>query len=105
MPLNDTSSRRRFLKAAGACSMVAGFSLLSHTRVASANACVDVDDLDPGEASLRESLHYVEASVDPKRTCSGCAYFSAGGNDCGRCDIFHGAANPHGVCESWSARK
>jgi hypothetical protein len=63
------------------------------------------DCADPTE-SLRASLRYVEASPDPKQTCSACGFFTpdAKPTACGTCTIFNGAANPQGRCDSWAAK-
>jgi hypothetical protein len=66
-----------------------------------ADACVSPDG---GDASLRQSLHYVESSPDPAQHCSGCSFFSDPKGACGSCMIFGGPANPNGHCDSWSAR-
>jgi High potential iron-sulfur protein len=57
-----------------------------------------------GDASLRQSLHYVEAGPDPAQHCSGCSFFSEPKAECGSCMIFGGPANINGHCDSWSAR-
>ena len=68
-------------------------------RGASAAACADPAD------SLRSSLHYQEASTDPAKTCSVCAFFDGtNATDCANCKIFSGPANPKGRCDSWSAK-
>jgi hypothetical protein len=56
------------------------------------------------DASLRESLHYVESSPNPAQRCSGCSFFSDPKGDCGSCMIFNAPANINGHCDSWSAR-
>jgi High potential iron-sulfur protein len=66
-----------------------------------ADACVAPDG---GDASLRQSLHYVESSPDPAQHCSGCSFFSDPKGSCGSCMIFGGPANINGHCDSWSAR-
>jgi hypothetical protein len=57
--------------------------------------------MDPG---LAGSLNYAESSPDPKKTCSGCGFFTAGSNGCGSCSIFNSTVNSRGHCDSWAAR-
>jgi High potential iron-sulfur protein len=68
---------------------------------AMAAACVSPDG---GDASLRQSLHYVESSPDAAQHCSACSFFSDPKAACGSCMIFNGPANINGHCDSWSAR-
>jgi hypothetical protein len=65
-----------------------------------AAACISPDG---GDASLRQSLHYVESSPDAAQHCSGCSFFSDPKGACGSCMIFGGPANINGHCDSWSA--
>ena len=69
-------------------------------------ACADPARLSLNESNAREAYGYVEASSDPQRVCSGCAFYRAAddGGACGVCDIFNGGpANPGGFCTSWTA--
>ena len=71
----------------------------------SANACADLDLMDDGEVSMRNSLGYSEKSDNPDQQCTGCTFFTAAGNgSCGSCSIFNGPANPGGRCNSWAAK-
>ena len=67
-------------------------------------ACADPDSLTRGELSMRASLAYTDASPQPGRTCSGCAYFAAGepAANCGDCEILGAPVSSGGYCESWS---
>jgi hypothetical protein len=49
----------------------------------------------------------VEQSADPAKACAGCQFFTAAedGGGCGHCQIFNGAANPRGHCDSWAAKQ
>jgi hypothetical protein len=78
-------------------------SLRAAGAAESGHLCVDPDEASDG---LRKSLHYTEASPDPRMTCSGCQFFTAGGaDDCGQCQIMSAAANAHGHCDSWSKKQ
>jgi hypothetical protein len=59
---------------------------------------------DAGDGSMRQSLHYMEASPNPAQKCSGCSFFSDPQGGCGKCVIFSGPANLNGHCDSWAAR-
>jgi len=85
---------------AGAARLVPAVGVASlGAKVAFAAACADPED------SLRHSLNYAEASPDPQKTCSICAFFTPdSGGGCGQCKIFTGPANPKGHCDSWSAK-
>jgi hypothetical protein len=76
-------------------------SALAATSRATATSCAAPDG---NESGLRNSLHYVESSLDPAQQCSGCSFFSDPKGDCGSCLIFNGPANKNGHCDSWSAR-
>jgi hypothetical protein len=66
--------------------------------------CADPNAMDGGQKSLRESLHYSEASPDSTKTCSGCGFFQPATEGCGTCVIFSGPANSNGHCDSWGAK-
>jgi hypothetical protein len=68
---------------------------------AMADTCATPDGPD---ASLRQSLHYVESGPDAAEQCKACSFFSEPDGSCGKCAIFNGAANAGGHCDSWSAR-
>lgn len=68
--------------------------------------CANTGSLTSGELSLRESTQYVEASVDPKKICQACTYFSSiEGSNCGQCQIFSGPVNANGYCTSWNPKQ
>ncbi len=67
---------------------------------AAEQACVD-----PGSASLRESLSYVDPAPDAATQCGGCGFFAAeGGQSCGECMIMSGPVSRTGHCDSWGAK-
>jgi len=78
--------------------------LLGSAGVVSKAVAATCASPDGSDASLRQSLHYVEASADPAQHCSGCSFFSDPKAACGSCMIFGGPANINGHCDSWSAR-
>jgi hypothetical protein len=69
-------------------------------------ACVDLDALPSSQKSMRNSLGFRMVSEDPKRHCSGCAFFIAAAAGCGKCGLLSGGPVPgDGRCDSWAARK
>lgn len=76
------------------------------TSVAQAadKVCVDMEHLDSGAKSIRESLNYTNKSPDAAKTCAACGFFEAKGDGCGNCMIFTGPAAATGHCDSWSAK-
>lgn len=92
-------SRRDLL--AGSIRLAPAIAVLSlATKHAAAAECAD-----PTEG-LRASLHYVETSRDPKKSCNACGFFTPDPKDaaCGACMIFNGPANAKGHCDSWAAK-
>jgi hypothetical protein len=82
----------------GAIAMLVAMAAAPKVQAAS---CASPDGSD---ASLRASLHYVEASPDAAQRCSACSFFSDPKGACGSCMIFNAPANINGHCDSWSAR-
>lgn len=73
---------------------------------AAAGACVDLDALPSAQKSMRSSLGFRMVSEDPKRHCSGCAFFTATDGGCGKCTLLSGGVvPPDGRCDSWAPRK
>src|ERR1700683_5310976 len=60
--------------------------------------------LSPAENRQRRLDNYTENSPDPRKSCSGCSFFTAGTGPaaCGKCQIFNGPANPKGGCDDWT---
>ena len=97
MPIRALA-RRRML--AGAALLPLYGPLLGARSAAAETVCASPNLGDPEQ---RKSLHYVEASADPKKSCDGCMYFQGHGR-CGSCRILAGQINPAGLCDSWSAK-
>lgn len=73
---------------------------------AAEGACVDPDALPSSQKSMRASLGFRMVSEDPKRHCSGCAFFTAASADCGKCQLLSGGAVPGDArCDSWAPRQ
>ena len=55
---------------------------------------------------LRQSLGYVDQSVEASKNCSNCALFVAAeaGAACGGCNLIKGPISPSGYCNSWSQK-
>jgi hypothetical protein len=90
---------------AGAVMLTLGACSGGKEQQASA-ACVDPDQLDQGQVSMRESVHYTDKSPNPQQVCSACAFFrtAEASGACAPCDILHTPVSASGHCESWSAR-
>jgi len=95
---------RRELMGHGARISLAGL-LIGATRAASATdkVCADPKSLDSGAQSMRSSLNYVDASPDPAKTCSKCAFFEATSDGCGTCQLLHGPVDGKGHCDGFGA--
>jgi hypothetical protein len=68
--------------------------------------CADPHALSDAENRQRRLDNYTEKSPDPRETCSGCGFFTAGvkAAACGKCQLFNGPVNPRGKCDDWTAR-
>lgn len=106
--MNDTTiDRRRFLRRAVGLSSAALVApvLIACSGGGDQAVCSDPRKLSAGEASLRNSLNYVEDSKVEAQACGNCAFFQAGSeNLCGQCQILSGVVNEEGHCSSWSPR-
>jgi hypothetical protein len=96
-----TVSRRDLLAQSAGLIPLCGLLPLATGASAADLVCVAADAEDK---SLRDSLHYVEKSPDPQKTCNACGLYMAAAAGCGHCGIFNGPANPAGHCDSWSAK-
>lgn len=68
-------------------------------------ACVEPDSLSRGEEQMRETLGYVELSVDSEQQCSNCEFFHGGDTSpCGKCELLAGQVALAGYCSSWAKR-
>lgn len=69
--------------------------------------CARPGALSEAETRQRKLDNYTERSPDPGKTCSGCRFFTPGGEAaaCGNCAIFNGPANPNGKCDDWTPRR
>jgi hypothetical protein len=95
-------TRRNFVILAGMAplALAAGRAL-----AAEAAACYDPASLPLSQKNRRRSLGYVDASLDPKRHCSACAFFTAGQGTCGYCQLLTGGpVNAGAVCNSFAPK-
>jgi len=67
-------------------------------------SCTDVSGLTDAEASMRNTLGYVDSSTEDGKTCANCALYTAAaaGESCGGCTLLKGPINPNGYCVSWA---
>jgi hypothetical protein len=96
--------RRRFLTFAVAGVPLVAVAGRSAGALAQAAACYDSASLPLSQKNRRRSLGYVEASTDPARRCTGCAFFTASGEGCGTCALLSGPVNAGGLCNSFAPR-
>ena len=96
--------RRKLLaNAVAAPLLLAG--LAASVRLAGASACMDLDAMPANQKSLRRSLGFKLQSPDSAKHCSGCAFFTANGGNCGKCQLLSGAAvTADSVCDSWTRK-
>jgi hypothetical protein len=98
-------SRREWLRKTLDLTLIGVLSLVSggcHKH--SILVCSDPAGLSDSDNSLRESLHYTEASPRSDKVCGRCAFFQlSAANSCGTCKLLKGPVNPQGRCDSWSA--
>lgn len=106
--MTDKNFSRRKLLERGLQLPLGGLLLAATATATAAHAadkvCVDMEHLDSGAKSIRESLNYTNKSPDAAKTCAGCGFFEAKGDGCGNCMIFTGPAAATGHCDSWSAK-
>ncbi len=104
---NENFSRRKLLERSLQLPL-GGMLLATAATVQTAQAadavCADLSKLPGDQRGLRESLNYVEKSMDPTMNCGKCGLFEAKGTGCGHCMIFSGPANFGGHCDSWSPK-
>ena len=99
---------RRVLLERGAQIPLGGLLLLAagsnQASAADHGVCVDLEGLDAGQRSIRDSLEYLEEAPDQSQSCQHCGFFTPTENGCGTCLIFSGPAHGRGYCVSWSAK-
>ena len=99
------ASRRAWASRRGVLGLLAFGAGAPWAGAAGAQACVDLAARPPAEISLRRSLKFQTASPDPKRTCGGCAFFTAKAAGCGQCAMLSGGpVAAASVCDAWAAR-
>jgi hypothetical protein len=68
-------------------------------------ACYDPAALPLSQKNRRRSLGYTDASTDPKKRCAACAFFTAGQEACGTCQLLSaGTVSAAGVCNSFAPK-
>lgn len=94
--------RRRFLALAAIGAPLAAFAA---TRVrAEVPVCYDPAALPLSQKNQRRSLGYVDASTDPAKHCSACAFFTASQPGCGACALLNSQVNAGAVCSSFAPK-
>ena len=102
--MTDKNFSRRKLLERGLQISLGGVVLAATAAKAAEKVCVDMEHLDSGQKSIRESLNYTNKAPDPKMSCGLCGFYEAKADGCGECMIFTGPAAAAGHCDSWSAK-
>ena len=107
-------SRRQFLNRAVAVggAAIAAPVLLSacgggeEAAAPKALSCLNPPGLTAQEKGMRETLAYVEKSMDPSKACELCNFYTvpAKADSCGGCTLNLGPVNPKGSCNSFVAK-
>lgn len=95
-------SRRSFVILAGMAPLVL---ITARGAAAAPPACYDPASLPLSQKNRRRSLGYTDASTDPKKSCSVCAFFTIGEGSCGNCQLLSaGPVSANGVCNSFALK-
>lgn len=81
-----SETRRRFLAIVG----LAPVAMLGSRQAFAAGACYDLETLPLSQRSLRKSMNFADPSPFANKRCGSCAFFDAGQNGCGSCQILSG---------------
>ncbi|HEY6459111.1 MAG TPA: hypothetical protein VIY73_03140 [Polyangiaceae bacterium] len=103
--MDEKVSRRLVLQQSAAFGALAIFGASACNKKA-ALSCTDTSTLSATDATVRTSLGYVDASVEPGKMCQVCQQFNPppGPGVCGTCKVVKGPINPHGYCKSFVAK-
>jgi hypothetical protein len=68
--------------------------------------CTDTSGLSADEIATRNTLKYVDQSMDQTKLCSGCQQFkpSPMSGTCGACAVVKGPIHPNGGCTAWAKK-
>jgi hypothetical protein len=103
--MSDRLSRRDLLQQTAAMGALAAFGATACKEKTPPLACTDTSALSPADLQIRTVLAYVDTSMEPGKTCSGCQQFlPAATNACGACKVVKGPINPGGNCKSFVAK-
>ncbi len=95
-------ARRRLLAIAG----IAPLAIAASGRaLAEGAACYDPAALPLSQKNMRRSIGYMDSSNDPAKRCGLCAFFTAGQDACGTCQLLTGGpVNAGALCTSYAAK-
>jgi hypothetical protein len=103
--MNERLSRRDLLQKGAALGMFAVVGAGACSKPEAKLSCMDLTALSSSDIQLRTVLGYVDVSMEPGKSCSGCQQFLPGaGGGCGTCKILRGPINPAGDCKSFAPR-
>ena len=103
--MQEKLSRREALGNAAALGALVAFGGACSKKPV-ALSCTDTTGLAPADLTVRTSLAYVDASMEPGKACQSCQQFVAppAPGSCGSCKILKGPINPGGYCKSFVAK-
>lgn len=102
--MNERVSRRDLLQKSAAFGVLAVVGA-GCSKPASKLSCTDTMSLSASDAQLRSTLGYVDVSMEPGKSCSGCQQFLPGPAEaCGACKVLRGPINPTGDCKSFAPK-
>lgn len=101
--MSSNFSRRSFLKAGGAVSLVLLGVGCSKSKTLS---CNDTAGMPEADVAPRTNFAYVEPTPDTTKACSACQQFVAPSTEgqCGGCKIIKGPISPNGTCKVWTPK-
>ncbi len=103
--MSNRLSRRDLLHQTAAMGALAAIGATGCKEKTPPLACTDTSALSPADLQVRTLLAYVDASMEPGKTCSVCQQFlPAAPNACGACKVVKGPINPGGNCKSFVAK-
>jgi hypothetical protein len=104
--MDEKVSRRLVLQQSAAFGALVVFGASACNKKPAALSCTDTSTLSTTDAQVRTALGYVDTSVEPGKSCTGCQQFNAppAPGSCGTCKVVKGPINPGGYCKSFVAK-
>jgi hypothetical protein len=103
--MNERLSRRDLLQKSAALSVFAVVGAGACSKPQPRLSCTDMTSISASDVQLRTVLGYVDMSMEPGKSCSGCQQFLPDpANGCGACKVLRGPINPAGDCKSFAPK-